>query len=278
MNIKNGIVQDKEIGGVPIERAIVQRVTGRCRPGIAMTPWHTVYHDTGNDSRGADARAHARYVQSQESGKSGRQVSYHFAVDDKRIVQIIPLNEVAWCQGDGRGNGNMHGISVEQCINRDGDRRKAEDNACKLHAALMDYFNIKLTKHQDWSGKYCPATILREGRWKKIVEKVDGYRGMQEDDMELGAPVCAVITYHPAAKKVAMELSKRISVPIIRHDTPHNYYSYGMVIGVGDEQNINQYSSYLTHFVNMQDDWSASRNEDFLRRAAEDMNVFRRTR
>lgn len=179
INFKNGIVTDKTIKGVPVEVNIIQRVTGRCRPGIKMNPKFSVYHETGNTNRGADARMHRNYIQNLERDPKGRQVSYHFAVDDKRIVQCLPINEVAWCQGDGNGPGNMQGISVEQCVNSDGDRNKSIDNACRLHGALIESLGLSLRKHQDFNGKKCPYYILSAGRWSEIRAKVQAYVGWQ---------------------------------------------------------------------------------------------------
>ena len=177
LTIKDGYIQDKEILGVPVKVLPISVNTGRCRPRIAMVPWHTVYHDTANKNVGANARMHQRYVQNHENDPKGAQISYHFAVDDKEIIQLIPLNEVAWCQGDGNGNGNMHGISVEQCINADGDAGKAEDNACKLHGALLaTYPSMRLTKHQDWTGKWCPGQILNRGAWGSTVSEIMKYK------------------------------------------------------------------------------------------------------
>ena len=38
--------------------------------------------------------------------KNNKQTSFHFAVDDKDVVQGIPENRNAWHCGDGNGKGN----------------------------------------------------------------------------------------------------------------------------------------------------------------------------
>ena len=52
------------------------------KPGRSMTPKYITMHNTGNTSKGADARAHASYL---SSGASGQKVSWHYTVDDQVI-------------------------------------------------------------------------------------------------------------------------------------------------------------------------------------------------
>lgn len=57
-------------------------------------------HDTGDNKFNADQWAN-------EVTTSSRQVSWHFTVDDKKIIQHIPLDEVAYHAGDG---GSVFGL------------------------------------------------------------------------------------------------------------------------------------------------------------------------
>lgn len=173
MKIENGIIKESQIGGVKFSIQIIKRLTGRNRPGIPMKPRYTVYHETSNESPGANAAMHQRYLQNLENNPAGTQVSYHFVVDDREIIQCIPINEVAWCQGDGSGPGNSYGISIEQCVNSDGNRKKAEYNAVILHRALIKKLGLELRKHQDFNGKTCPLKILNEGRWAEIKSRIN---------------------------------------------------------------------------------------------------------
>ncbi len=176
LNIRNGIIGNKTILGVEFISKIVN-LSGRLRnvrtlrnrtDTIGIT-----YHNTANTARGADALMHARYLQNVESSDKSY-ISFHFAVDSKRIVQVIPLNEVTWHAGDGRnGKGNCKTISIEICENADGNIRKAEENAQKLGAMLLEtYGDIKIYKHQDFSGKYCPRVILNRNGWNEFVEGI----------------------------------------------------------------------------------------------------------
>lgn len=446
LNIKNGIIQNKEIGGVPVEIDIVPFVTRKHRPGTKSRKDCTVYHDTGNRRPGTDARAHARLLKNWEGHPTNDQTSWHFVVDDQRIVQCIPIDEIAWCQG--HKTGNEVGISIEQCIQEGYDRDKAEDNACKLHASLIATLGLRLTKHYDWTRKNCPQTILNRGAWGAIEQKINAYviqfkqsipilappstnvyqmqewarkkgadklfidlaqvyydeavkagvdpaviytqsaketaylkfggvldasfknpcglktpkggdnndpnahtrfntwedgisaqadhlalyvgilnpntkdprhfpfiKGTAKTVAELGTkwapsadyglsiermivelrstnvgiptptqpetyptPERAVIQYHPDAKKFAEKLSERLSVPIIDYRTNHNFYPYKMVICVGDQVGVKNFTAYMTHFVNMRDDWAVERGEELIGLMRKDPDRLRRRR
>jgi len=184
--VENGIVKNKEVDGVPIRTMICPYVTGYNRIGIPMYKVKgPTIHDTANTRQGANAIMHAKYVANVERYKTGWQASYHLAVDDQMGVQILPFNEIGLHAGDGLyGTGNAHTIGIEICINRDGDIRKAEDNAARLAAAIMNTYKVDaIYKHQDHSGKYCPGKMLREGRWYDFVKLVRKYKdGMTTSD------------------------------------------------------------------------------------------------
>lgn len=140
-----------------------------------MTPTRIVIHNTANDASAADEIA---YMQSPSNNK---QVSFHYAVDDKEAVQGIELWRNAWHAGDGaNGKGNREGISIEICYSKSGGERfmKAEENAAELAAKLLIDFGWgidKITKHQDYSGKYCPRRTLDLG-WDRFVKMVESKR------------------------------------------------------------------------------------------------------
>ena len=119
-------------------------------------------HDTGNTSRGANARAHARL---QANGNS-RAASWHWQVDDTEAIQSYLHTARCWHAGDGAGDGNNNSIGMEICINSDGNFKKAVQNAAELVAKIMRDEKIPLSRvvqHNNWSGKNCPRQI-RNGR------------------------------------------------------------------------------------------------------------------
>ena len=75
------------------------------RPGTRIEPTFLTIHNTDNTSKGADATAHASFVKNTghyvlKSGKKNW-VSWHFTVDDRRIVQHLPLDELGYHAGAG---------------------------------------------------------------------------------------------------------------------------------------------------------------------------------
>lgn len=113
-------------------------------------------HETDNTNYGADADAHARL---QYNGNA-RAASWHWTVDDKEAVQSFDHGVRCWAAGSTKGN--TESIHVEICVNRDGDRQKALENAAALVAFIMERTGIKITnvvQHNYWSGKNCPRNL-----------------------------------------------------------------------------------------------------------------------
>ena len=113
--------------------------------------------------------------------------SWHFSVDDKDIIQSLPLNRNAFATGDGAyGLGNRTGIHIEIAKDNDNDSqdewKKARDNGAKLASELLFKYGLSidnLKKHQDYkmtngSYKYCPHKILGEG-WNEFKTLVSQY-------------------------------------------------------------------------------------------------------
>ena len=101
--------------------------------------------------------------------RNNHATSYHYAVDDKEIIQAVPDNRNAWHCGDGNGKGNMTSIGVEICYSKSGGERykKAEENAVQLVAYLLKKHKLPISRvkqHNFWSGKDCPHRIRKEGR------------------------------------------------------------------------------------------------------------------
>lgn len=138
-------------------------------PYPMISPTRIVVHNTAND---ASAANEVKYMQSNDN-----QVSFHIAVDDKEAVIGLPLNRNAWHAGDGaNGIGNRQGIAVEICYSKSGGTKfvKAEKNAAELIASLLMDYGLGIdavTKHQDYSGKYCPHRTLDMG-WERFLDMV----------------------------------------------------------------------------------------------------------
>ena len=150
-------------------------------------------HETGNFSKGANAKSHSTYYNRLARENSGSTIGYHYFVDDNEAYLKQPLDEVAYTNGDSRGDGNMKTISVEICVNSDGDFEKARDNGAYIAALTLHQHGIKtvvdavsdnekhkkdgtanLFQHWNWSSyrKNCPQTIRNKGLWSDFVKSV----------------------------------------------------------------------------------------------------------
>ena len=154
--------------------------TGRNnRPGLALAKPHWItIHDTANPAAGANALSHARYLKGDMAAVIP--VSWHFSVDDKNIVQHLPLNESGYHAGDGNGPGNRGSIGIEICENRDGDRAAAEEMAARLTAWLMNELDLsidRVVQHNKWTGKDCPRVLRnRPAGWEVFLRMIEGFR------------------------------------------------------------------------------------------------------
>lgn len=128
-----------------------------------------VVHNTANDST---AMNEINYMIT-----NAHKTSFHYAIDDKNIIQGIPDNRNAFHAGDGvNGIGNRKGLSIEICYSKSGGEKfdKAEQLAAKFIAYKLKEYGwdiSKVKKHQDFSGKYCPHRTLDLG-WNRFLNMV----------------------------------------------------------------------------------------------------------
>lgn len=127
----------------------------------------SVYHETGNQSPGANALSERNWL---HSGAGGQYVGYNFAVDDQRIIQLTPLNEVTWHAGVASWNSRSWG--VEQCVGKGVDLDRARRNAAALHGGLAEARgwnpDTAVVQHNAVYGKDCPMIIRHQGLWPKV--------------------------------------------------------------------------------------------------------------
>jgi N-acetylmuramoyl-L-alanine amidase len=145
-------------------------------PDEALDAWETItVHETANENPGADALMHNLFVR---NGGGKDRVSFTFVVDSRRIVQNLPLRSVNYAQGT-RG-GNRRSVSIELCVNRDGDFTRTLQNAARLIAALLLEGGLDLSaivQHWTWYGKNCPAKMRANPRlWEALIRDVVHYR------------------------------------------------------------------------------------------------------
>ncbi|MGG5773665.1 N-acetylmuramoyl-L-alanine amidase [Bacillus sp. X2(2017)] len=154
---------------------VVKNLVSKSKYGLKcpnpMKAEYITIHNTAND---ASAANEISYMKNNSSS-----TSFHFAVDDKQVIQGIPTNRNAWHTGDGtNGTGNRKSIGVEICYSKSGGARykAAEKLAIKFVAQLLKergWGVERVRKHQDWNGKYCPHRILSEGRWNQVKAAIE---------------------------------------------------------------------------------------------------------
>lgn len=140
-----------------------------------MTPTRVVIHNTANN---ASAWNEISYMINSKKDGVLLKTSFHYAVDDKEVVQGVLETRNAWHAGDNNGKGNREGIGIEICYSKNDEDiekfKKAEDNAVDLIIDILKRYNWgveKVTKHQDYSGKYCPHRTLDLG-WDRFLDKI----------------------------------------------------------------------------------------------------------
>ena len=136
----------------------------------SMKPTRIVVHNTAND---ASAKNEIAYMI-----RNDYETSFHYAVDDKEVVQGIEENRNAWHASDGgKGKGNREGIAIEICYSKSGGDKfvKAEQNAVELIVDILKRYGWgidKVTKHQDYTNKYCPHRTLDMG-WDRFIKMIN---------------------------------------------------------------------------------------------------------
>ena len=206
---------------------IVKKIVPESKYGVkcpyTMKPTRIVVHNTAND---ASARNEISYMTN-----NNYEVSFHYAVDDKEVVQGIEENRNAWHSGDGNGKGNREGIAIEICYSKSGGDRfiKAEQNAVELIVDILKRYNWsidKVTKHKDYSNKYCPHRTLDMG-WDRFIKMIENKLNASNSKSidELAKEVIEGKYGNGAARKKALgnlysEVQKRVNEVLLGKSTP----------------------------------------------------------
>lgn len=155
-----------------IKKLLVDESKYNIKCPYEMNAEFVVVHNTAND---ASAENEVKYMIGND-----KKVSFHYAVDDKEVVQGIPTNRNAYHAGDGRnGNGNRKGIAIEICYSKSGGDRfiQAEKNAAEFIASLLKekgWGIDKVKKHADFAKKNCPHRTLELG-WDRFLNMIQGH-------------------------------------------------------------------------------------------------------
>lgn len=160
-----------------------------------MTPTRVVVHNTAND---APAQREIQYMVS-----NNLSTSYHYAVDDVEAVQGLLENRNGWHASDGTyGKGNREGIGIEICYSKSGGEKfiKAEQNAAELIADILTRYGWgieRVTKHQDYTNKYCPHRTLDMG-WNRFLNMIKA-KMAQKTEVKTYKVITAINKYNTAS-------------------------------------------------------------------------------
>lgn len=160
----------EKIGDIMVYTQIIDK--SKARSTTKRLIKYVVIHETDNVNAGVGAKNHANYL----SYNNVSSTSWHYTVDDKEIYHHIPDNEIAHHAGEKLGN--MYGIGIELCVNKDGDFDKTFENAARLVAYLLKEYDLDIDAirtHNDFTGKDCPHLILKYNRldeFKDLVKKL----------------------------------------------------------------------------------------------------------
>ena len=186
---------------VKVETRLIPTSKNSIKAPYSMKPEYITIHNTYND---ASADSEVTFMIN-----NNNKVSYHYAIDDKKVINCVPENRNAWHCGDGSGDGNRKSIGIEICYSKSGGARysKAEALTVKFTAQLLKKYGwgvdrVKTHKHWTELGvkakrstyvKNCPHRILNEGRWQSFLNAV------QKELNNLNKKVDSVTNVQPSA-------------------------------------------------------------------------------
>lgn len=123
-------------------------------------------HNTNNYEM--SARDVFNYLNNESKDNAG----YHFVIDEKETIQIMPFDYAVYHTGKGDDFGNHYTIAIAICSNLNDELYLlGQDKAIEKIKDIMKEFNItkdRIYFHNDFnSATYCPATILDKYKTKE---------------------------------------------------------------------------------------------------------------
>ncbi|KIL30422.1 N-acetylmuramoyl-L-alanine amidase [Bacillus subtilis] len=206
---------------ISVRKNLVAESKRKLKCPYSMDAKYITFHNTAND---ASAANEVSYMIGNTSV-----TSFHFAVDDKEVVQGIPTDRNAFHCGDGSGvnSGNRTSIGVEVCYSKSGGAKykAAEKLAIKFIAQLLKergWGVDRVRKHQDWSGKYCPHRVLAEDRWEEVKAgiaaelKALGGESTSSSSTKKSAPKASGSTYTVKKGDTLSEIAEKTGVSVAK--------------------------------------------------------------
>lgn len=116
-------------------------------------------HNTGREESAKDL---FDIIENKDNSSSG----CHFLIDEKDIIEVMPLSWCAFHTGKAKDYGNNNTIAIEICRSQANDELylKAQKNAIKKIKSLMKEYSLTIDNiyfHKDFNQRtYCPHKIL----------------------------------------------------------------------------------------------------------------------
>lgn len=185
-NIETGDAALSDFSVVPITPTIPEKVTvpdwiiqdflpinEYSRPGIGLSEINgVVVHNTGNP--GTTAEQNRSYFKSLAETKE-TYASSHFVIGiDGKIIQCVPLNEIAYCSNQR----NDDTISIECCHSDDTGRfsQATLDALIRLLNWLIKTYDLSrddILRHYDVIGKECPYYFVKDpNAWAELLNSL----------------------------------------------------------------------------------------------------------
>jgi N-acetylmuramoyl-L-alanine amidase len=149
------------------------------RPTIRIAPRYITIHSEA----GCTARAKLKELAAEADL---HQKSYHLLVDECEIIECIPLNELAYHAGDGRGSGNYSSMGLLICTS--GNDILALAKAARLTACLLYQYGWSteaVVQHNRWSSVDCPKALRQGCKWHKWLRDVEAEKRRLEKADEI---------------------------------------------------------------------------------------------
>ena len=166
--------EEKDMGALSINRDYITTNN----TNSTNDPAYIVIHNTDNERKGADAKAHAEGLYNGDMER----MSWHYVVDDHSWYQCIVHERGAWHVGVNYGTNNLFGIvhnrnsiCIEMCVNAGYDYEAAFQNTVALTRYLMQELGIDadhVVSHYDVCSKDCPSAIRAHGDWHRFKQLI----------------------------------------------------------------------------------------------------------
>lgn len=136
------------------------------RPASKINLKSITLHSTANEN--SNAVNERRWL---ENPNNLRWASYHIVVDDKRCIEVIPLDEKALHCGNSYGNSTSIGIEICES----GNREKTIENAIKIIVDLLYTYNLDVEEiymHRDWDKSQTCPRIINDKEFFEIKKEI----------------------------------------------------------------------------------------------------------